>query len=989
MNLHFSLFPASRQLLLVDPRVQDYQHLIAGSHPGIEPIILKPDQDGLTQITQILSAHQPVTHLHLVCHGQPGSLLLGKQAISLQTLLKRRQDIQQWQACLEQDASILLYGCNLAANSLGEAFLQALHYLTGASIFASSRPVGNPRLGGWWRLDVAAIKKAAKEKFQRILEPILAFTPETRSSYAHVLMRVEAEDFKPGGQGVGYNDLTPTINLGNAYRNTGVDLEANTDPNNPPGGTGYGVGWIQAGEWTAYDITVPTTGTYNITARVSSLEPGPHQLNLTLGGQNLGTLTFNGTGSWQNWTDVTLAGVSLPAGASELRLNYLTSAYNVNYVDIAPVAVPAPGTVRIGETDLFVSEGVGSAQVPIIRDGGTSGTIVVEYQTSAGSATSGVDYTGVDGGTASISLGDGITTGSFPIRITDDTTVEVNEEFGVGIQSTNLGAPRTGLITIVDNDGATRFFLSDSSFNVIENEGTVEITVVRAGPNNRSSRVNYTTSNGTARAGQDYTSVSGQITFNPGEIVKTFTIPINNDIAQESNETFNVSLRNPSGGRLGDPSTATVNIIDNDPSYTRTTLVSGLSSPIALAWTPDERNLLVAQKDGVVRVVKDGVLQPTPLIDLQAEVNTAGDRGLLSMALHPDLANNPYLYIAHTYDPPQTVGSTGLAAPDGGGNRPSRLVRYTLSTDASSNLSVVPGSQVVLLGKNSVWDYTSRPDADSTSDLSIPPSGIVGATITAPADQVDPGNNIRDYLATDSMSHSMGDLEFAFENGRYVLYVSNGDGTSYNFVDTRSQRVQDINNLSGKLLRIDPLSGQGLADNPFYTNDGVDNNRDKVFQLGMRNPFRFAIDPVTNLPVIGDVGWTRWEEINSAPAGANFGWPFYEGGNGTSLVNQEYQDELGVPGFTPTAPVLGRSHDTDGANAIIMGDFLTDDQLVFGDAVNGNLYLARTTADATGRRITSVGSFDTGVPFIVDMEVGPDGFLYGTNLVDGTVVRWA
>jgi glucose/arabinose dehydrogenase len=813
------------------------------------------------------------------------------------------------------------------------------------------------------------------------------------------MIRIEAEDYRQGGQGVAYNDSTPTENLGGAYRNEGVDLEVSFDATNTPGKTGYNVCWVVAGEWTSYSVTVPTAGTYTIVARVASALTGTHRLSLTLGSQNLGTASFNGTGGWQNWTNVTLANVTLPAGTSELRIDYLTTGLNLNYIDFLPVV--ATGTVGIGQTAIFVSEGAGTVSVPVVRDGGTTGTIVVEYQTSAGSATAGADYASVNGGTASISLGDGVTSNAFSIGITDDGAVEAIEQFGVGIQSANIGTPRTGQVSIVDNDGATRFLLSDSTFNVNESDGTATITVVRAGPNNRTSKVNYATSSGSAITGEDYTAVSGKLTFAPSEIVKTFTVPIRNDSADENNESFTVALSKPSGGRLDSPSTATVNIIDNDSGYTRTTVISGLNAPTAFDWIPNGRNLLIAEKAGVVRVVKDGVLQGAPLLDINLEVNNRNDRGLLSLAIHPDFANNPYLYLAYTYDPPETASSSGLASPDGEGNRPSRVLRVTLATDANGNLSVVPGSQTVILGKNSLWQYTSRPDANSTDDLSIPASGIVGPTITAPTNLIDPGSsttgqdygisNIRDYLATDSLSHSIGDLRFAFEGGRYVLYVSNGDGTSYNFVDTRSQRVQDINNLSGKLLRIDPLTGQGLADNPFFTNDGVDNNRDKVFQLGLRNPFRVALDPVTGRPVIGDVGWTRWEELNSADPGANFGWPYYEGGSGTSLANQDYQKSADAARFippSPTASILGRSHSTDNARAILMGDFLTRDQFVFGDIVSGELFVAQSTVTGSRRTIASIQSFDN-LPFTVDLAVGPDNALYGANLVDGTIVRWA
>jgi hypothetical protein len=59
---------------------------------------------------------------------------------------------------------------------------------------------------------------------------------------------------------------------------------------------------------------------------------------------------------------------------------------------------------------------------------------------------------------------------------------------------------------------------------------------------------------------------------------------------------------------------------------------------------------------------------------------------------------------------------------------------------------------------------------------------------------------------------------------------------------------------------------------------------------------------------------------------------------------------------------------------------------MFGDVLNGTLYAATLGA---GRQTTNVQVFDTGIPYIVDMQKGPDGWLYGTDLGSGTIRRWA
>jgi len=106
---------------------------------------------------------------------------------------------------------------------------------------------------------------------------------------------------------------------------------------------------------------------------------------------------------------------------------------------------------------------------------------------------------------------------------------------------------------------------NSTTVTVAERAGAATITVTRLGNSTGSAAVNYATSNGTATAPSDYIASNGTLTFAAGETVKTFTIPINDDLFVEGNETINVSLTNPSGGNfLGSPNTATVTIVDND-----------------------------------------------------------------------------------------------------------------------------------------------------------------------------------------------------------------------------------------------------------------------------------------------------------------------------------------------------------------------------------------------------------------------------------------
>jgi glucose/arabinose dehydrogenase len=729
-------------------------------------------------------------------------------------------------------------------------------------------------------------------------------------------------------------------------------------------------------------------------------------------------------------TSIISGGLTAPISAGVYNENpgsFPTLVYsNENYFRDVVFTSGSSVALRDNAT-IFVSETAGTATVTVTRTGNTQERMTLEYTTNeiggAGAAQAGADYTqpSFDGrantGQVVFEIGDTVRT--FTVPIVNDSQEEGNESFAIGLQnpsSGSLGAPRTVLITIVDDDSPANISMSSAEVTVSEGVSTANITIQRSGNINGASSVNFTTSNGTAIAGSDYTATSGTVNFAVGQLTQTISIPILNDIITENDETFTVTLSNPTNAILGNQLTSAVTILDNDlnlGTLVRQTFVSGLSEPTTIDWTPDGRYMFVAQQNGVVRLVDNGTLRSTPLIDLSNQVNyTPGDRGLLGLAVHPNFASTPYIYLLYTYDPPETAGGTGLAGPDTQGNRPSRLVRLTVNP---TTMVADPASLLVLAGTNSTWAYTSRPDVNSNGNVNIPPSGIVngsnnvfnngfGTTTTVPGSQIDVGTqdndpnsagtqnqNIRDYLASDGDSHSNGAVHFGADGW---LYLTNGDGTSYNFADPRSVRVQDINNLSGKVLRIDPITGAGVPGNPFFDVNNPNSNRSKVFYSGIRNAYRFTFDPITNLPVIGDVGWTSWEEINTGAPGSNFGWPYLEGPNRTgqyqnlpqaiSFYNNGNRNNPGDQ--TAVFPILSRSHGSpDNASAITVGDFYNSNTLMFGDVVSGTLYAATLNSS---RQVTNVQVFDSNIPYIVDMEMGPDGRLYGVDLVTGSILRW-
>ncbi|MEO7427601.1 MAG: PQQ-dependent sugar dehydrogenase [Fibrobacteria bacterium] len=373
----------------------------------------------------------------------------------------------------------------------------------------------------------------------------------------------------------------------------------------------------------------------------------------------------------------------------------------------------------------------------------------------------------------------------------------------------------------------------------------------------------------------------------------------------------------------------------SDPGFRSETLaVLPASQPVGLAWGPGGR-IFIWQKDGLVRILKDGALLPTPFIDIRDHVNTAHDRGMMGLALDPDFAANGYVYLFYTFEP------GGGAASSDGGPRNGRLTR--VQADPADPDRALPGSETPILGKQE-----------------------------GPCSQSPAGS---DCISTDVDSHGVGTLLFA-PDGK--LFASIGDGADYNQPDSLSFRSQDLDRYEGKLLRLNP-DGSAPGDNPF--DDGTQSIRSLIYAYGLRNPFRFGLD-ASGEPYIGDVGSNLFEEIDRG-RGANFGWPCWEG-NGP---NWRRVDVLGVENCrkldstvsVPVKPVF--TYGRESGTSVIGGDF--NPGISFPDSMRGDFFfgdwgtdkLMRLRLDTAGRAIAATEfAGEAGRP--VFLRFGPDGLLY-------------
>jgi len=157
---------ASGAIAFIDPTVQNYQSLVADITPGTAVYVLDPLQDAVTQITQTLLQHSGISSVHILSHGSAGSLQLGHTTLDFYSLNRYSTQLQSWSQVLTPDADILLYGCDIGAGALGEAFLQEFARLTGADLAASNNLTGSAALGGDWELEVNTGEIATSLIFQ-------------------------------------------------------------------------------------------------------------------------------------------------------------------------------------------------------------------------------------------------------------------------------------------------------------------------------------------------------------------------------------------------------------------------------------------------------------------------------------------------------------------------------------------------------------------------------------------------------------------------------------------------------------------------------------------------------------------------------------------------------------------------------------------------------------------------------------------------------
>lgn len=318
--------------------------------------------------------------------------------------------------------------------------------------------------------------------------------------------------------------------------------------------------------------------------------------------------------------------------------------------------------------------------------------------------------------------------------------------------------------------------------------------------------------------------------------------------------------------------------------------------PDSAAWNEvvgmqfsDAGRLFVWERDGRVWIVDPDSPVLQPFLEISDEVGSWGDFGMLGFTLHPNFRNNGYVYLMYVVDRHHLMhcqedpSGVGQAICDG---------TYNPLVDENLNATIGRITRYIAIKPQGDPDFSNSVTVDYNSR-----AVLLGETISTGCP----------ILHT---SHGTGSILFGHDG---TLMASCGDGASFSSTDIGSAsesyyqtglndgiisvkenigayRSQLLDSLSGKMMRINAMTGDGLASNPYFDSLNPRSARSRVWALGLRNAFRFTMkpdsggvipDPSAGTPgvfYIGDVGWTTWEELNILRAGGeNFGWPAFEG----------------------------------------------------------------------------------------------------------------
>jgi uncharacterized repeat protein (TIGR01451 family)/uncharacterized delta-60 repeat protein len=389
----------------------------------------------------------------------------------------------------------------------------------------------------------------------------------------------------------------------------------------------------------------------------------------------------------------------------------------ITNADFSTVTNASYGVLKSG-TNLLVS---------VVRANANTGTVSVNYSTLTGAndnAVPGVDY-GPTSGTLNFS--NGVTLRSFTVQILNNRQIEGDRTFSINLSNPTGGAPgvaqlippSTASVTITDDIAGISF--TSSSYRVNENGGSATIGVTRSNYTNSTISVSYGTAGLTAVPGLNYSNVTGSLTFDPGDTLKTFAVPVKDDGLLNGDTTVSIILSNLLGNALFiNPQAAILTILETDGSV----IVPAGSALVAESFLPtngvidsgEAVTLLLALRDSVG--TNTGNLVAT-LLATNGITNPSPPQNYGPLTVHGPSVSRPFSFTASGTNG-QTITAT-LQLQDGGVNRGLVAFNYILG---QSTASFANPAAIVINDNTAATPYPSTININGLAGL------VTKATVT-------------------------------------------------------------------------------------------------------------------------------------------------------------------------------------------------------------------------------------------------------------------
>jgi len=483
-------FRNSRQIVVVDPNIDDFDTFLSGITTETEVFVLDAKRDGVQQITNILTARKGISRVHIVSHGESGCLKLGMIRLDGNTINYYAKDLELWKLALQPQAEILLYGCNVAAGDRGADFVHELSQHTGANIAASINLTGSNTLGGDWDLQFKTGE----------IKTGLAILPSLKESYGAVLHAGHDHSSLPLLPLITSGTFIARINAGGGSYVDSLGKMWSPDQNFVGTSYTYGISQVIAGtndsplyqnersginsSSFAYEIPVTTPGIYNVNLHFAELywqQTGQRIFDVDIEGQ-----------SFLNDFDILLEGGAKTALTKSTRLAVTDGSLSINFeattIDNPEVTaieilkegdIPAPsaaGVLAFSSPTFTVNEnGTAASAVTVTRTGGSSGAVGATLIPTERTALAPADFSN---NPIIVSFADGDTTPkTIVIPVVDDTLTESTETVNLALGNITggavLGIQSTALLSILDNDGQTKILINTGGGQYTDISGQV------------------------------------------------------------------------------------------------------------------------------------------------------------------------------------------------------------------------------------------------------------------------------------------------------------------------------------------------------------------------------------------------------------------------------------------------------------------------------------------------------------------------------------